>query len=90
MIIGFGFGSPLVALLMLVVTGFMSYFLFKFLKNVNRSSWREEPAETDIEREKEIRRQYYYEQRKKAREMLEKYDLTDEEIEEIVEQEFTK
>lgn len=83
MIIGFGFGSPLIALFMLLLTGFGSYFLFKFLRDSNRRS----PSREDREEFKEQRRQYYYERRQKAREMIDRYDLSDEEIEEIVEKE---
>jgi hypothetical protein len=32
MIIGFGFGSPLMALIMLLVTGFLSYSIYKALR----------------------------------------------------------
>lgn len=83
MIIGFGFGSPLIALLMLLITGFGSYYLFKFFRGSSRRS----PNWEDREELKEQRRQYYYEQRRRARELIENYDLSDEEIEEIVEKE---
>jgi heme-degrading monooxygenase HmoA len=87
MIIGFGFGSPLVALLMLLVTGFISYNIYKYLKNrkTNYSAWEENQ---DWEEYKNSRREYYYRQRQKARQMMDKYNLSDEEIEEVIEKEF--
>ena len=86
MIIGFGFGSPLMALIMLFITGFISYNLYKFFRNKRTyySPWEEDQ---DIEELKERRREYYYRQRQKAREMMDKYNLSDEEIEKIIEEE---
>lgn len=89
MIIGFGFGSPLTALFMLVITGFLSYFLYKWLRELG-SEKRSLINLEDREGLKEKRREYYFEQRRKAREMIGKYDLSDEEIENIIEKELEK
>lgn len=83
MIIGFGFGSPFTALLMLIITGIISYFFIRFIKSLNQKPLNWE----DREEQKEKRREYYYDQRRKAKEMIEKYDLTNEEIERIIEEE---
>jgi Mor family transcriptional regulator len=83
MIIGFGFGSPFTAFLMLIITGFISYFLVKFIRSLNRKSFYLEDKEVT----KEKRREYYYDQRRKAKELMDKYDLTNEEIERIIEEE---
>jgi len=87
MFIGIGAGSPLVALFMLLVTGFGSYFLFRML----RRRWDAFDADDrggSREEAKVRRRQYYYDQREQARRMSELYDLTDEEIERKVDDEF--
>ncbi|MGI6449584.1 MAG: hypothetical protein ACOX3R_04565 [Desulfitobacteriia bacterium] len=86
MIIGFGLGSPLVALLMFLVTGFISYNIYKYFKSrkTNYSAWEENQ---DWEEYRERRREYYYKQRQKARQMMDKYNLSDDEIEEIIEKE---
>jgi len=89
MIIGFGFGSPLTALLMLVVTGFLSYYFFKALKRLRYG--REEYPPYYLEDKEELKRrkrEFYYEQRQRARDMMREYDLTDEEIERRLEEEF--
>ncbi|NLO97907.1 MAG: hypothetical protein GX091_07555, partial [Peptococcaceae bacterium] len=54
MIIGFGFGSPLTALLMLVVTGFLSYYFFKALKRLRYG--REEYPPYYLEDKEELKR----------------------------------
>jgi len=95
MIIGFGFGSPLMALLMLLVTGFLSYSIYKAFRNRRWRSEQDNPYredflpdyEADREERKRKRRAYYYEQRERARELMRRYDLTDEEIERRVEEE---
>lgn len=87
MIIGFGFGSPLIALLMLIITGFLSYSFFKMFRKSPREFTGQEQLE-DVKSLKEKRRKYYYEQRQNARELMGRYDLTDEEIEKKVEEEF--
>lgn len=71
MIFGFGFGPPWVSLLMLAITSLLSYGVYRLLfshkspRGLNRAQLR----------------QYYYEQRRRARELTAKYDLSDEEIE---------
>ncbi|MGI5902003.1 MAG: hypothetical protein ACOX7U_05960 [Desulfitobacteriia bacterium] len=95
MIIGFGFGSPLVALMMLVVTGALSYFLFKILSRYRmENNWgdyyQRDRLLTEQENYVQRRREYYYKQREMARRMMEKYDLTDEEIEEKIKEEINK
>jgi hypothetical protein len=89
MIIGFGFGSPLTALLMLLVTGFISYSIYRMIKNSRRKdyTWNQNEYNEDY---KEKRRQYYYEQRERARRLMEEFDLTDEEIEKKIEEEIWK
>jgi hypothetical protein len=71
-IIGFGFGSPLVSILMLIITSAVSYILFRSLRN--RSHPDNKPTRAEL-------RQYYYEQRRKVRELSAEFDLSDEEIE---------
>ncbi|NLI90882.1 MAG: hypothetical protein GX434_01375 [Peptococcaceae bacterium] len=85
MIIGFGFGSFYSALIMLLVTSFLSYFLFKFLRGRKQDSYWNEPH--DFEEMKNRRRDYYYGQRQKAHEMMDQFDLSDEEIEKRIEEE---
>lgn len=87
MIIGFGFGNLWTSLIMLLLTGTLSYFLFRFLsKNSSgrKSDW-EDQEDRNLRQDR--RRDYYYQQREKARELYEKYNLSDEEIERIVEDE---
>lgn len=78
MIIGFGFGSPLVALLMLIITASISYTIFRAIK---KSVATPSVSENNIEDYIEERREYYYQQRDKAYKMMQEFDLTDEEIE---------
>ncbi len=77
MLIGFGFGSPLVSVLMLIVTSALSYFVFRIIrkKTLKRTMTRAEL------------RRYYYEQRRRAREFAREFDLTDEEIERKIDEE---
>lgn len=82
MIIGFGFGSPLVALLMLIITAFISYTIFRAIKKSVDSK-----PNNYLENYKEQRREFYYQQREKAYEMMKEYDLTDEEIERKLDEE---
>ncbi len=87
MIIGFGFGSPLMALLMLLVTAFISYTLFKtFSKRTGRCDDSGYDA-FDVEKYKAQRREYYKEQRQRAYDLMRQYDLSDEEIEQQIEEE---
>lgn len=81
MIIGFGFGDPIQSILMLLLTSLISYTIFKSLRNIG--SRKQGPL---IEREK--RKQYYYEQRQRAKEYAREFDLTDEEIERRLDEEF--
>jgi len=87
MIIGFGIGTPLMAILMLIVTSVLSFYIFKLFK-------KREKYDIDFdfdEREyRERRREFYYNQRQRAREMAKKYDLTDEEIERIIDEEINE
>lgn len=68
---------------MLLLTSLISYAIFKNLRNVGRRK-----QDSVIEREK--RKQYYYEQRQRAREYAREFDLTDEEIERRLDDEFRK
>ncbi|UWG98775.1 hypothetical protein LPY66_08280 [Dehalobacter sp. DCM] len=97
MIIGFGFGSPLMALLMLIITASLSYFIFKAIRGrqVNHDGrfhgdYIDVYPEQNTEEVKAQMRDYYQEQRRHAREMMREYDLTDEEIEKRIEQEMKK
>lgn len=83
MILGFGFGDPLQSILMLIVTSLLSYAIFRSFHNAGRR--KQDPV---LEREK--RKQFYYEQRARAREFAREYDLTDEEIERRLDEEFRK
>ncbi|KUO58871.1 MAG: hypothetical protein APF84_14150 [Gracilibacter sp. BRH_c7a] len=83
MIIGIGFGSPLVALLMLFTTAFISYTIFRTIKKSIQSSSFSDNSE-DF---KEKRRSFYYQQRDKAYEMMNEYDLSDKEIEDRIDEE---
>lgn len=81
MIIGFGFGNPIQSILMLILTSLISYVIFKNLRSIKRRN--EDPS---LEREK--RKQYYYEQRQQAREYAREFDVTDEDIERRLDEEF--
>ncbi len=81
MIIGFGFGSPLMALIMLILTSFISYLIFKSFFST-RKGYRK------MESDREMRRQYYIEQRERAHQMIKEFDLTDAEIEQRLNEEF--
>ena len=87
MIIGFGFGTPLIAILMLIITSLVSYYLFRLLKKRERDDF---DFEFDEREYRERRREFYYYQRQKAREMAKKYDLTDEEIERLIDEEINQ
>jgi hypothetical protein len=78
MVLGFGFGSPLTSILMLIGTSLLSYFVFRVL-NRNKNSGK------NLSRDE--LRQYYYEQRRRARDFSAKFDLTDEEIEKKIDNE---
>jgi hypothetical protein len=83
LIIGFGFGSPLVALLMLIATSLLSYSLWRM--------WRSNKFDRRSEEEKrEELRRYYYEQRELARRLSREFDLSDEEIERRIDEELRK
>jgi hypothetical protein len=86
MIVGFGFGSPLTALLMLVVTASLSYFFFKAIRGRRNVDWTDDRG-SDISELRRRKRAYYYEQRQRARELMDAYDLTDQEIEERINRE---
>lgn len=97
MIIGFGFGSPLTALLMLIVTASLSYFIFKAIrgKQTNyaagyRKNESDGYPEKGTEEMKAEMRDYYYEQRQNAHRMMREFDLTNEEIEDRIEEEIRK
>ena len=81
MVIGFGFGSPLQSILMLLLTSVISYLIFKSFRDRKRRN-------LDPYEEREMRRQYYYEQRQRAREFAREFDLTDEEIEKRIDEEY--
>ena len=72
MIIGFGFGNPVISILMLIATSLISYWIFRLF--ARKSSSNPKLSRTEL-------RQYYYEQRRRARELSSQFDLTDEEIE---------
>lgn len=81
MILGFGFGSPLVSILMLIGTSLLSYLIFRVLNRSGKHKSRPTRAEL---------REYYYEQRKRARDMSAQFDLTDAEIEQKIDSEMEK
>lgn len=83
MIIGFGFGDPITSILMLLLTSLLSYTIFKNIRDFKRRN-------LDLEEERERRRQFYYQERERAREYARRYDLSDEEIEEKLDEEFGK
>lgn len=80
MIIGFGFGDPIQSILMLLLTSLISYVIFRSLRNARR-------GKRDPLLEREERKRYYYEQRERAREYAREFDLTDEEIEQRIDEE---
>ena len=79
-IIGFGFGNPVQSVLMLLLTSFVSFVIIRSLRNLVIKK-------RDPNYERQRLREYYYEQRRKAREYAREFDLTDEEIERRVEKE---
>ncbi|MCL6548316.1 MAG: hypothetical protein K6T30_05345 [Alicyclobacillus sp.] len=82
MIIGFGFGPPLLSILMLVATSLISFGAYRL--------WTRSRAPRDPEQRREQLRRYYYEQRQLARRMAREYDLTDEEIERRIDEELRR
>ncbi len=78
MIVGFGFGSPLISILMLIGTSLLSYLLFRAFNRTGRA--KHKPTRAEL-------RQFYYEQRRRAREFSEQFDLTDEQIEQKIDEE---
>jgi hypothetical protein len=78
-IIGFGFGTPLTALLMLLATSLISYGIWRLVSGSRRPR--------DPEARREALRRWYYEQRELARRMSREFDLTDEEIERRIDEE---
>ena len=81
MIIGFGFGDPIQSISMLLLTTLISYVIYRGFRNLGRRN-------LDPLLERERRKQYYYEQRQQAKEYAREFDLTDEEIEKRLEEEF--
>ncbi|MGI1660211.1 MAG: hypothetical protein ACRKFN_14825 [Desulfitobacterium sp.] len=81
MIIGFGFGDPIQSILMLLLTSLISYALFKSFRKHKRRN-------LDPYEERERRRHYYYEQRQRAQEYAREFDLTDDQIERRLDEEF--
>lgn len=81
MILGFGFGDPIQSIVMLIVTSLISYAVFRSIRTMGRG--RQDPSN-----EREKRRQFYYEQRERAREYAREFDLSDEEIEKRLDEEF--
>lgn len=82
MIIGFGFGSPLTSLLMLILTSVLSYLIFRAI----RAGKARKPL--SVEDARAERRAYYLAQRERARQMAKEFDLTDEEIERRLDDQF--
>ncbi len=80
MIIGFGFGNPLVSIAMLLLTSGASYLVFRVF---HRSRVAQQSTKKELY-------QYYQEQRRYARELSAKFDLSDEEIEQKIEDELRK
>lgn len=76
MIVGFGFGSPLVSLLMLLGTSLATYLVYRLVRRRTPSA----PTRAAL-------REFYYEQRRRARDFSSQYDLTDEEIERRIDEE---
>lgn len=77
MFFSFGFGSPLMSILMMIVTGLISYFMFRAL---NGRAGRRKPTRAEL-------RNYYYEQRIRVREESRHFNLSDEEIERRIDEE---
>ena len=78
LIIGFGFGSPLTAILMLLATSAISYLIWRLFRGPgNRLN---KPTRTQL-------RRYYEEQRERARELSREFDISDEEIERRIDEE---
>ena len=75
MIIGFGFGSPLTAILMLLATSAISYLIWR--------SFRRQGGH-QIKPTREQLRRYYEDQRRQARELSRQFDISDEEIEQRI------
>lgn len=82
MIIGFGFGTPLVSLLMLLATSLLSFAIYRWTTRSSR------PRNPEARRE-QLRR-YYEEQRELARRMSREFDVSDEEIERRIEEEMRR
>ena len=78
MIIGFGFGNPLISILMLIATSLISYLVFRLFSR--KSSPSSKPTRSEL-------RQYYDEQRRQVRKLSSQFDLTDEEIEKKINEE---
>ncbi|QSO50405.1 hypothetical protein JZ785_15790 [Alicyclobacillus curvatus] len=78
LIIGFGFGSPLTAILMLLATSAISYFIWRLFRGQGRGLNR--PTRAQL-------RRYYEEQRVRARELSREFDISDEEIERRIDEE---
>lgn len=79
MIIGFGFGSPLESILMLVATSLLSYAIYKSFKIAKT-------GRGDLNGERARLRAYYLERRERAHRLTREFDLTDEEIERRVDE----
>lgn len=86
MIIGFGFGSPLAAFIMLIITALISYTIYGLIRNHFRDRSTEDGG-LDVADYRESRKEYYRQQRNRAYRMLEEYDLTDDEIERKIDEE---
>ena len=82
MIIGFGFGSPLTSLLMLLATSALSYLIFRAWRST-RPRYHNYLGNARAER-----RSYYLTQREQVRRMAAEFDLSDEEIERRLDEEF--
>ena len=78
MIIGFGFGSPLTALIMLLATSAISYLIWRSFRKINGRQT--QPTRAEL-------RRYYQEQRERARALAREFDVSDEEIERRIDQE---
>lgn len=82
MIIGFGMGSPLTAILMLIVTSLVSYGLFRLFSRPR--------LPRGLEERRAALRARYREQRELARRMAREYDVSDEEIEARIDRELPR
>ncbi|KPV42955.1 hypothetical protein [Alicyclobacillus ferrooxydans] len=78
MIIGFGFGSPLTALIMLLATSAISYVIWRSFRKLNGRP--NKPTRAEL-------RRYYEEQRERARALAREFDISDEEIERRIDRE---